>query len=113
MKAVFFWLTIVFIISVYPETRAVPLIHGADKALHFIIYAITCALFYVELKKPLKVSLPVLLVISVVLASGYGLLMEIAQGFIKTREFSLYDALANSLGAVAAAVAIAFIRRGK
>jgi VanZ family protein len=112
MKTVLFWLAMVFVISIYPEKRA--LFSGADKALHFLLYAITCTLFYVEFRKQLKVSLPLLLGICVVLASAYGLLMEIAQGLLVTsRVFSMYDALANSLGAVAAAAAIAVIRRGK
>jgi VanZ family protein len=113
MKTVLFWLAIVFVLSVYPETKDMPLIRGSDKVFHFLLYAVTCALFYVELKKPLRLSLPLLLVLSVVLASAYGLLMEIVQGTMGTREFSLYDALANMLGAVAAAVFIAVIRRGK
>jgi VanZ family protein len=110
MKTVLIWLAIVFIVSVYPE-RTVPLIYGADKAFHFIVYAITCALFFTELKKHLKASLTALLVASVVLASAYGLVLELAQVLTKTREFSPYDALANFLGAVTAAVAIAFTRR--
>jgi VanZ family protein len=110
MKTVLLWLAIVFIVSVYPE-RTAPLIYGADKAFHFIVYAITCALFFTELKKHLKASLPALLVASAVLASAYGLVLEFAQVLIKARTFSPYDALANFLGAVTAAVAIAFIRR--
>jgi VanZ family protein len=111
MKTVLFWLAIVFVVSVYPETRAS--IYGADKVFHFVVYGITCALFFTELKKHLKVSLTALLVASAVLASTYGLLMELAQVLTKTREFSPYDALANFLGAVTAAVAIAIIRKGK
>jgi VanZ family protein len=110
VKTILFWLIMVSAVSLFPE-RIAPLVYGADKAFHFIIYAITCALFFTEVKKHLKVSLPVLLVVAAVLASGYGLLMEFAQVLIKSRSFSLYDALANALGAVAAAVTIAFLRR--
>jgi|GEM_PF-1685385 len=113
MKVVLFWLAVVFVLSVYPDKFLLLRFHNADKAFHFLLYAITCALFYVELNKPLKVKLPLLLALCVVMASAYGLLMEILQGMIGTRTYSLYDALANSLGAVAAAILIAVIRRGK
>ena len=49
------------------------------------------------------------LVLSVLLASGYGLLMEAAQGFTSSRNFSLWDALANTLGASAGAVYIIYV----
>ena len=44
----------------------------------------------------------------VLLASGYGLAMEVAQNFTDYRNFSLFDALFNTLGAVAAAVYIKY-----
>ncbi len=112
MKAVFFWLVMVSVVSLFPETVS-PVVSGGDKIFHFIIYAITCALFFVELRKHMKASLAAVLAVSVVLASAYGLAMEFAQTLVKTRSFSLEDALANFLGAAAAAAAIAFIRRGK
>ncbi len=110
MKTVIIWLAVVFVVSVYPEKRAVHIPH-ADKVFHFIIYAITCALFFTVLKKPLKGRLAATLGLSVLLASCYGLVMEVVQVFIEARGFSLWDALANALGAALAAGAIAFIRR--
>lgn len=112
MKTILFWLIMVSVISLFPE-RIAPLVYGADKAFHFIIYAITCALFFTELKKHMKSSLPAVLAVAVVLASAYGLIMEFAQTFVRTRSFSLWDELANFLGAASAAVAIAIVRRKK
>jgi VanZ family protein len=50
-------------------------------------------------------------VLSVVLASAYGFIMEIMQGVTKLRQFSLMDALANSLGAVATAALLVLKKR--
>jgi VanZ family protein len=111
MKTVIIWLAVVFAVLVYPEKRV--LIPYGDKVFHFIIYAITCALFFTVLEKPLKGRLAATLVLSAVLASCYGLAIEIVQVFIKAKVFSLWDALANALGAVLAAGAIAAIRRRK
>ncbi len=110
MKTIIIWLAVVFAVSVYPEKHVV-LIPHADKVFHFIIYDITCALFFTMLEKPLKGRLAATLVLSAVLASCYGLAMEVVQVFIKAREFSLWDALANALGAALAVGVIAVIRR--
>lgn len=119
MKTLFMWLAVVLVLSVYPFEGVRAGFLFADKALHFIIYAITCALFYTVLKESRrphsmsgiagagvarwKVSV---LLLSVVLTSVYGLLMEVMQGFVTARSFSLWDGVTNTLGAVSAAVYI-------
>lgn len=110
MKTIIIWLFTVLVISLYPEKRQFAF-HGADKALHFMIYAITCALFFVVLRDRLKGQFWRALIISVVLSSAYGLLMEIAQGLVKARNFSLWDALANSVGALATAALLVVKKR--
>lgn len=109
MKTIAIWLFMVLIISLYPEKRQF-MVYGADKALHFLIYAITCALFFVVIRDRMKGQFWRALVIAVVLSSVYGLLMEMVQGLVKVRQFSLWDAVANSLGATATAVFLAVKR---
>ena len=94
----------VFFISVMPLKGAnAALIPHADKILHFAIYAITCALFWSGLKKRAGRWA---LHLSVLLATAYGYLMEIAQGMVGYRSFSHEDIIANFLGALAAAIFI-------
>jgi len=104
MKTILLWLAMVLILSVYPVQTEVPAAH-ADKLLHAIIYAITTLLFYSTLK-----GRPYALLLSVLLAAGYGFLMEVIQGFTPHRGFSIYDALANLAGASAAAL---YLRSGR
>jgi VanZ family protein len=91
----------IFILSVYPVKSEMAAGGFADKALHAVIYAITCLLFYSTLRD--RAGRWALL-LSVLLASGYGFLMEVAQKLTGYRHFSGYDALANFAGAAAAAL---------
>ena len=110
MKTIAIWLFMLLLISLYPEKRSF-MVYGADKALHFMLYAITCALLFAVLRDRMKGQFWKALVLSVVLASAYGFIMEIMQGATKLRQFSLMDALANSLGAVATAALLVLKRR--
>lgn len=102
MKTTLIWLGMVLVLSVYPMQSGVQ-VGYADKLIHAFIYAVTCLLFYSFLKT--RTGRWALL-LSVILAAGYGLLMEIAQGFTDHRSFSGFDALANLVGAAAAALYI-------
>ncbi|MGD2081266.1 MAG: VanZ family protein [Nitrospirota bacterium] len=110
MKTIAIWLFMLLVISLYPEKRSF-MVYGADKALHFMLYAITCALLFVVIRERIRGQFWKALVLSVVLASAYGLVMEVMQGVTKLRDFSLMDALANSLGAVATAAFLVVKRR--
>jgi VanZ family protein len=69
-------------------------IHINDKIGHFIAYAVLSlnALAFFQFQKKKQIFWLVLTLV------GYGLLMEILQGFVPGREVSAYDLLANSLG---------------
>lgn len=110
MKTVALWLVIVFMLSVYPIKTA-PLLPHADKLMHFIIYAITCALLFSTLVA--KMSFRRAIALSVLLSAGYGLLLEAIQGITGARSFSLMDEAANIAGAISAGVYIAIKRKGK
>lgn len=105
MRTLLIWLFVVFILSVYPFEGGARY-PFADKAFHFVLYGITCALVVTVLKRPLRAKGMVfsgVILASVVASSSYGLLMEAVQGFVPGRDFSLWDAIANLLGSVSGA----------
>ena len=103
MKPFALWLTMVFIISVYPFNNTGMRIEYADKLVHMVLYAITCALFWTAFRgRTGRWALP----LAVLFATAYGLLMEIAQDITGRRTFSLMDGLANFTGAALAALFI-------
>ncbi len=97
------WLIIVLILSIFPS-KYIPVTHikFSDLAVHFVLYTITGALFFIVFRKSrfsvLKMH-PALL--SILLAALYGLGMEVAQRFSSSRTFSLEDVIANTIGAIA------------
>ncbi len=81
---------------------------SSDKLMHAVFYLpLGAALFWnFYQEKKLK-----LILFSVVLAGGYGLMIELVQGVLPWRNFELFDAMANISGATAgAALAAAFPR---
>jgi len=115
MKALLFWLFMVFVVSVYPfENMSRYSFDYADKILHFLIYGITCVLLYKVMsmsRKPvlIRMALP----LAIIFASAYGLAMEIAQGFVSARTFSLWDEAVNVFGALTGAGFVKMIGRKK
>jgi VanZ family protein len=112
VKTLLIWLLIVLALSVYPFEDAGVSFAYADKVLHFIIYAITGVLLYTVLMERPSLRRRAA-ILSVVIASGYGLLMEVLQLYVPSREFSLLDAATNALGAVCGMVFIVMKRRRK
>ena len=109
MTTVLIWLAMVFFLSVMPTEGGPKPFEGADKAVHFVLYFITCLLFYVELKK--KQGYARSLVLAVLLSTLYGYAMEVAQSYTATRTYSLADAFANLAGALSAAVFLHLVTR--
>ena len=90
------WLFIVLLLSIIP-TKDLPTEDQTDKVVHFIIYGITALLFLKVLR--LRTTLTKSIILSVGLASFFGLVMELLQSILPWREFSLLDELANIGGA--------------
>jgi VanZ family protein len=81
------------------ETGILDLV-GFDKLVHLILFSVFTFLWGTYLcKKNLKNELLVLIVLTFV-AAGFGLSMEYYQKYFTARNFSILDALADSLGAV-------------
>ena len=118
MKTIALWLLIVFVLSVIPVESG-PKTPYADKLLHFLLYAITCALFFSVFIRGRTFKRAI--VLSVLLSAGYGLLMETIQHFLyarsalgaPTRSFSVLDIAVNALGSLATAGYLAVKRRRK
>jgi VanZ family protein len=92
----FVWLSIVLLLSII-QTEGLPTGHPRDKVIHFIIYGITAILFLRVLRS--RTSLIRSTALSIILASVFGLAMELLQSVLPWREFSLADELANIGGA--------------
>nr|WP_239000274.1 VanZ family protein [Hyunsoonleella ulvae] len=76
-------------------------IEYGDKIFHFLAYALLCFLwytvFYFKQNKPRKKAVLSAILLSVI----YGIIIEALQGTITShRSLDVYDALANSLGAM-------------
>ncbi|GFP25380.1 hypothetical protein HKBW3S43_01133 [Candidatus Hakubella thermalkaliphila] len=68
----------------------------SDKIAHFIMYLITCGVFYFTFRLRIKK----IILWAGVFSFAYGLLMELVQGILPYREFSLEDLFANTAGVV-------------
>jgi len=90
------WLLIILLFSIIP-TRGLQTGHPSDKIVHFVIYGIQAVIFFRVLK--LKVSLSKTIILSISLASIYGLAMELLQLVLPWRKFSFSDEIANVSGA--------------
>jgi len=85
--------------------------HG-DKIFHFLAYAVLCLLWYVvfyyRMSRPLKKAV----LKAVILAIIFGIILEVLQGTLTShRSLDVYDAIANSLGALLTGVLL--LAKGK
>ena len=82
-----------------------------DKIGHFGAYFIFTLLIF-NYCNSLKIKSPLLY--AFIIASSYGFLMELLQKLLTTgREYDLYDALANALGAIIAVLFVNLYRKLK
>ena len=97
MVVIFVWLSLVLLLSIMP-TRSLQTGHPADKVIHFVIYGITAVMFLRILR--FKTSLTKSIVLSIILASMYGFVIELLQSAIPWRKYSFSDIIADVSGAV-------------
>jgi VanZ family protein len=70
-----------------------------DKVLHFVAYALLGALFLRAFKTSrIKNNIKLMVILSVLLSSLYGISDEIHQYFVPYRDADLMDVLADTLG---------------
>jgi len=98
---VFIYCLLIFLQSSYPSPEAVPAVPYMDKFLHFVGYAILGILFfraYSTLRIKNNVSL--LIIISILSSTLYGISDELHQYFVPYRDAEAMDALADLLGSI-------------
>ncbi len=92
---------LIFIQSSYPSIKSVPELPYIDKVLHFFAYALLGALFLRAFKTTrIKNKLKLVLILSVLLSSLYGISDEIHQYFVPYRSADHTDVLADMLGGI-------------
>ena len=103
----FYWLpVIVYCLVIYiqsdmPSIERIPSFEFSDKVLHFCAYAVLGLLFYRAYQTlRFKDDPRMLLMISIISATLYGISDEIHQYFVPFRDASIWDVVANTLGAI-------------
>ena len=101
------WLPlIIFCLGIYiqsdmPSIDHIPSFQFSDKIIHFLAYAVMGILFY-RAYQTLRIrdNLRLLVMLSIVSATLYGISDEIHQYCVPFRDASISDAIANMLGAI-------------
>ena len=103
----FYWLplivacTAIFIQSSFRGPERMPDVRFFDKLLHFGAYAVLGILFYRAYETlPLKGNYNLLIFISIVSATLYGISDEIHQYFVPFRHADMMDVVANTIGSI-------------
>jgi len=105
-RFVLYWLPLIlyclmiYIQSAHPSPEQIPSFPFVDKVLHFAAYGILGILFYRAYQTlRIKNNIQLLMVLSAVSASLYGISDEIHQSFVPFREAESADAIADTIGA--------------
>jgi VanZ family protein len=106
-RFVLYWLPLIlyclfiYIQSDYPSPEQIPVFPYVDKVLHVTAYGIMGILFYRAYQTlRFKDNIKMLMFLSVVSASLYGISDEIHQSFVPFREAEVADAIADMIGAI-------------
>jgi VanZ family protein len=90
----------IYIQSDYPSPQSLPSFEFSDKLLHLAAYAVLGVLFYRAYQTtPFNNHIQMLVLLSIISASLYGVSDEIHQAFVPARDGSLWDVVADILGA--------------
>ncbi|MGD1971825.1 MAG: VanZ family protein [Desulfobacterales bacterium] len=91
---------LIFIQSANPSPEQIPSFRFVDKLLHFAAYAIMGVLFYRAYQTlKFKDNLRMLMLLSALSATLYGISDEIHQSFVPFREAEVADVIADTIGA--------------
>jgi VanZ family protein len=91
----------IYIQSDHPSPEQIPIFPYVDKVLHVTAYGILGILFYRAYQTlRLKDNIKMLMFLSVVSASLYGISDEIHQSFVPFREAEVTDVIADMIGAL-------------
>ncbi len=91
----------IFFQSSHPTPQEIPSFRFMDKMLHIAAYAVLAILFYRAYQTlPIRHNLRLLLLLSILSASLYGISDEIHQYFVPFREADIFDGIADTIGAI-------------
>jgi hypothetical protein len=112
----FYWLPIIiyclaiFIQSSLPASESLPAFPQSDKLLHAGAYALLGFLFYRAFQTTRIPKTAILLIlISALSSTAYGISDEVHQYFVPSRTFSIGDMLANAFGSIIGAMGATFV----
>jgi VanZ family protein len=98
---VFLYCLLIFLQSSYPSPESVPDLPYIDKLLHIAVYAILGALLLRAFRSlQIKNNVKLVMLLSVLLSSLYGISDEIHQYFVPYRNADLTDVFANLIGSI-------------
>ena len=98
---VFICCLLIFIQSSYPSPESVPDWPYIDKLLHIAVYALLGALLLRAFKTlRIKNNVKLVMILSILLSSLYGISDEIHQHFVPYRNADLMDVFANLFGSI-------------
>lgn len=97
-----FWTLFIFILLAMNSHNKID-IPGLDKLVHFILFFLFSFLWGIYLNPKFTNEEASLILLLVVLGSGYGMGMEYYQKFFTNRSFSYWDGLADALGSAVGA----------
>jgi VanZ family protein len=104
------WAVLIFVLSSIPG-RSFPKykLFSYDKVLHALVYSVLGGLCFLALRRTRPMKTSRLIVLSVLLGTVYGLSDEFHQLFVAGRSADLHDALADCIGALLGASAVAML----
>ena len=92
---------VIFFQSSYPSPEHVPDLPYMDKLLHILAYALLGALFFRAFRTlRIKNQLKLVMILSILLSSLYGICDELHQYFVPFRNADLMDILADMVGSI-------------
>jgi len=110
-KFTFYWLPVIlyclliYFQSANPSPKQIPQWPLIDKLLHFAAYGVMAILFYRAYRTlPIANTPRVLMLLSIVSASLYGISDEIHQSFVPFRDAEFMDVVADVLGSACGAL---------
>ena len=91
----------IYVQSSHPSPEDLPSFRFMDKMLHIAAYAVLAVLFYRAYQTlPIRHNLRLLILLSIMSASLYGIIDEIHQYFVPFREADIFDGVADIIGAI-------------
>jgi VanZ family protein len=117
-KFIYYWLPVIiyclliFIQSSYPSPESIPALPYIDKILHFVAYAILGVLFFRAFRtQRFKENINLVIVLSILSSSLYGLSDEVHQYFVPHRNADIMDFLADVAGSICGVYVFKFIKK--